>query len=77
MAVQGSVSHDPQLTAAYSDDWKRMAENVSTGVSITELHAASLRSTAATVLDPSATLIGVGIAVAPSGTVYLVERTVG
>ena len=77
MATQGSVSHDPQLTAAYSDDWKRMGENVSTGMSIGELHADSLRTAAATILDPTATLVGVGIALKPGGGVFLVERTVG
>ena len=77
MATQGSVSHDPQLTAAYSDDWKRMGENVSTGVSIGELHADSLRTAAATILDPTATHVGVGIALKPGGGVFLVERTVG
>ena len=77
MATQDSVSHDPQLTAAYSDDWKRMGETVSTGMTIGELHAASLRTAAATILDPTATLIGVGIALKPGGGVFLVERTVG
>jgi uncharacterized protein YkwD len=75
MAAHASVSHDPQLTAAYSDDWRRMAENVSTGASLGELHGASLRGSRATILDPDATLVGVGIAVAPRA-VYLVERTV-
>lgn len=75
MAAQLAVSHDPQLTAGYSDDWRRMGENVSTGFSISVLHAASLKSAAATVLDPNATLVGVGISVQPGG-VYLVERTV-
>ena len=75
MAAQGAVSHDPQLTAGYSDDWRRMGENVSTGSSISVLHAASLNIAAATVLDPNATLVGVGVSVQP-GAVYLVERTV-
>ena len=75
MAAQGAVSHDPQLTAGYSDDWRHMGENVAVGSSINVLHDASLRSVAATVLDPNATLVGVGVSVQP-GAVYLVERTV-
>lgn len=77
LAASGSVTHDPQLTAAYGDVWTRMVENLGIAATLDEIHATTLRTKSPhdAILDAKATLIGIGVATGPSGVV-LVERVV-
>ncbi len=75
MAQAQSLSHNPNLPSEVTQDWEKLAENVGTGPTVDEVHAAFMGSTShrTKILDPVFTTVGVGVVTDAKGRMWVTE----
>ena len=74
MVAAGDISHNPNLSGLITD-WHHIGENVGMGPNIDSLETAFVNSPHhfANMVDPTFTRIGVGVSMAPDGTMFVTE----
>jgi hypothetical protein len=72
MAAAGAISHNSNFPNEVTADWVKLGENVGKGPDVGSIHNAFVASSHhyANMVDPAFTRIGVGVVVAPDGTIY-------
>src|SRR5688572_27090284 len=74
MARDGAISHDPNLPNEVSG-WTRLGDNVGRGGDIASIHEAFMDSSThrSIILEPDFNQVGVGVATASNGLLYVTE----
>ena len=72
MASAGAISHNPNLATQVTENWQKLGENVGEGPDVDTLFQAFVNSPHhyANLVDPAFSLVGIGVVVAPDGTMY-------
>lgn len=75
MAASGTIYHNSNLQNEAPSDWVSLGENVGTGATCPDIHQAFMNSAPhrANILDPDYNLVGVGVAIADNGAIYVTE----
>lgn len=70
------LRHNPSYASEMPTGWSRVAENVGCGSSVESLHQAFMNSTGhrANILDGDFTHVGVGVAMAADGTMWVTQN---
>jgi uncharacterized protein YkwD len=72
MVQNGGISHNPNLANDVTENWQTLGENVGEGPDVDTLFTAFVNSPHhyANLVDPVFSLVGIGVIVAPNGTMY-------
>jgi len=76
MAAKGDIAHNPSFSAQVTANWIKLGENVGMGPTVDKLHAAFVASPThyKNLVDGDFELIGVGVVVAPGGTLFTAHQ---
>jgi hypothetical protein len=76
MAEAGQISHNPDYAAQVHQDWGKLGENVGMGPDVDTLFDAFVRSAGhyRNLVDPDFNRIGVGVVIAPDGTMFTAHQ---
>jgi len=76
LAQEGKLEHSADLSSGIAPPYEVLGENEGYGPSVERIHTMLLASQEhfSIMIDPRYTEIGVGIAVAPDGTIYEVQE---
>lgn len=79
MAASGQLSHSSNIGQLVGAPWSRAAENVGRGGDVGAIHAALISSAGHynNIVDPGVTQIGVGVAVAADGGIWVTQLFAG
>lgn len=76
MAAEGTISHNPNLAAEVTSNWKKLGENVGMGGDVNSLHQAFVNSPAhyRNLVETDFAYVGIGVVYGADGTIFVAEE---